>query len=677
MATTYYNDIQKLYVAYFNRPADTAGLAYWEGVVEGAKGSTTAVSAAFAASAEYKTAYAGMANADVVNQVYLNLFGRAAEQAGKDYWAGLMTSGKITIDQVVTQIAAGAQGSDLVAYNDKVAAASAFTTALGTTNAYSGANANAVAKLFLSGITDNASFATATDPYALGATIAKVNAAGTTFSLQSGLAALTVANTAHTNFLDAFDGKADGVVTKTDADVTGAVTTASAAVGTQIDSALHAAAVAAGGTSSPEEGLYSNANTSAAVKAALLTEAQTDLANKLTADQATLATATANIAKVPGLSDALNALTVATATQTAAQATDKAAMVDLAAKLAAYNAQNGTSLTVAADGTVTGLITTDSKGNLVLATGVTETKNPGVTALLSSDTTKMTADAALASSNTAVTTAQATVSGLDLTTAAQADLKGIAAAMTIVKLDAGALPTAAQITTEQASLHAIATSDDAIAAASGATQAQKDAAAAADAAASSFDALVTKFHTDDNADPLVAAQASATTAVKNDNTAISNLTKALATLATANTQATELAAINGQVKAASDAFTANNLLQPVTLDAGHTAVLATAGADIYVAGTTNASILNFGLLGSDALYIGSKYTLNTTGDITKGNDSVLEAFIIKSGSDTQIVLEQKAFASSEATPGADLVTITLTGVDSTHVHLTNGIITVS
>ena len=43
MATTYYNDLQKLYVAYFNRPADTAGLAYYEGVLENAKGDAKAV----------------------------------------------------------------------------------------------------------------------------------------------------------------------------------------------------------------------------------------------------------------------------------------------------------------------------------------------------------------------------------------------------------------------------------------------------------------------------------------------------------------------------------------------------------------------------------------------------------------------------------------------------------
>src|SRR5207253_1358459 len=104
MATTYNENIQQLYVAYFNRPADTQGLAYWETVVEAAQGDTAAVSAAFAASAEYKAAYANMTNAQIVDQVYQNLFGRPAEDAGKAYWADLLDNKAITIDNVVAQV---------------------------------------------------------------------------------------------------------------------------------------------------------------------------------------------------------------------------------------------------------------------------------------------------------------------------------------------------------------------------------------------------------------------------------------------------------------------------------------------------------------------------------------------------------------------------------------------
>jgi hypothetical protein len=655
MATTYYENIQKLYVAYFNRPADTAGLAYWEGVVEAAKGDTAAVSAAFAADTEYKAAYKDLSNADIVNKVYQNLFGRPAEAAGRDYWANLLDKKTITIDAVVTAIATGAQGSDLTAYNNKVKAAAAFTAALDTPaeqSGYTGDAANAIAKTYISGVTTDASLTAAIAPAVLGATVAKSVAAGTAFSLTTGLAALDVATKAKADFLAAADGDNDAKTSTTDAAIAAKVTTA---VG-DLDALV--------------AGDYTGA--SAGVKAALLADQVAANNTKLTNDQKALADANTAISKVAGLSTALSTLDAANTAVTGAQGGVKAADIDLAAKLAAYNTANGTTLTVAADGTVSGLIVVnaDTKA-LELASGVTEAKNAGVTALLASSTAHEAADATLASAVKAQTAAATTVNGLDLTDAAKADLKGIAAAMTIVKLDAGATPTTAQITTELTQLDAINKSAAAIAAQAGATDAQKADAAAALAAYNSFKTLVDKFTTDDNANPLVAAQAAATATVKADNDAITALTKAVAALDAANATAAQLAAVNGQVKAANDAFTSHDLQLPVSLSG--TAV-ATAGADIYVAGKTDASILNFGLLGSDSLYIGSQYTLNT-GKLSTGNNSVLEAFVAQAGTDTTIKLEKTVFGSNAATP--EVVTITLTGVDATKVHLTNGIITVA
>lgn len=177
----YTEAVQQLYVAYFNRPADVAGLTYWEGVVANANGSTAAVSAAFAASAEYKAAYANMDAYHVVAQVYQNLFGHAPDLPGLNFWGQALLAGQMTVDNVVTQIAAGALGSDMTAYNNKVAAATAFTAALDTPAevlAYDGDAANAAAKTFVSSVTDNASLAAAIAPAALDATVSNIVDAG-------------------------------------------------------------------------------------------------------------------------------------------------------------------------------------------------------------------------------------------------------------------------------------------------------------------------------------------------------------------------------------------------------------------------------------------------------------------------------------------------------------------
>jgi hypothetical protein len=187
----YTDAVQKLYVAYFNRPADAAGLTYWEGVVAAQKGSTAAVSAAFAASAEYKAAYAGMDAYNVVATVYQNLFGHAPDLPGLTFWGQGLLNKTFTVDTAVTEIAKGAQGSDLVAYNNKVAAATAFTVALDTPAevlGYTGDAANQLAKNWMKGITDTPSLTAALA--SLDATVISVTnppVVGQTYNLSQGL----------------------------------------------------------------------------------------------------------------------------------------------------------------------------------------------------------------------------------------------------------------------------------------------------------------------------------------------------------------------------------------------------------------------------------------------------------------------------------------------------------
>ncbi|MEX5744914.1 beta strand repeat-containing protein [Massilia sp. X63] len=185
--------IQKLYVAYFNRPADYYGLQYWDAIVTAAGGKTDAVAAAFAGSQEYKDTYAGMDLRNTINAIYKNLFGHSADIAGLDFWTNAVQSNKMTLSNAVTQIASGAQGTDKVAYDSKVAAAAAFTNALDTTDeilGYSGAKANAAAKQFIAGVTDAASLATAITPANLDASVNGVIGAGAvaqTYQLTKGL----------------------------------------------------------------------------------------------------------------------------------------------------------------------------------------------------------------------------------------------------------------------------------------------------------------------------------------------------------------------------------------------------------------------------------------------------------------------------------------------------------
>lgn len=648
IVTAHVNAVQQLYVAYFNRPADYAGLDYWTNIVAAQKGSTAAVSAAFAAEAEYKTAYANMTNAQVVNQVYQNLFGRAAETAGQNYWADLLDRKVITIDKVVADIAKGAQGTDAEAYENKVAGATAFSAALDTKaeqDGYRGAEANKLAKAFITSITTDASLTVATAPATLNATVAKVVIAGTPFTLQSGLSALQSAQEAKTAFLDAADGKVDQKLV-TEASITDKVATTTAAIDTYI----------AGFSTT----------TSAGVKAALLADKVTSNNAALAAAQMEVAEDQVAIAKVAGLANAIAADAAAEAAVTAAQKALTLATADQAAKEAAFESLTGTTITVNANGTVAGLIKLDSSNKLVVeSSAITETAKPGITALLAAVTANQAAIKALDNAVKAEAATTATVNYLDVTagSAEATALTAVKAAMKNVTVATGSMPTLEQIAAEQQILDAKAAatpSDTALA-----------------TAAAEFKALVTTYTNAYGDNKLVAElsadQAKVTAATK----AIEDFTKATTEMNKAIDVAAQLTAVNGSITGAQQAFVDNGMAAPKTVGTG--LEVGTAGNDIYLVGTGAAqSIALFGLQGTDSLFIGSKYTLNTTaklesGKITGGNDAVLEAFIFQDGTDTKVILEKSAFGSSAAT--AEVITITLTGVTSTEVTLSNGIIT--
>ncbi|MEW6759546.1 MAG: DUF4214 domain-containing protein [Pseudomonadota bacterium] len=174
----YTEQIQKLYVAYFNRPADYEGLAFWEQVLTSNGGNVDAVSAFFAQSPEYKDQNAGKSYYQIVNQIYLNLFNREADVPGLEHWSGLLRNGTFTVDQIVKIIADNASNTDAqdkTTYLNKVAAATAFTAELNTASeiiGYTGAKANEAAKVWLSTVLGTqASLDAAIAPAALANTV--------------------------------------------------------------------------------------------------------------------------------------------------------------------------------------------------------------------------------------------------------------------------------------------------------------------------------------------------------------------------------------------------------------------------------------------------------------------------------------------------------------------------
>lgn len=182
MATDVNTQVEQLYVAYFSRPADPAGLKYWADVLANDPNGYQKISASFSSSAEYHSMYANMDSNAAVNAVYMHLFGHSADSAGASYWVSLLNQNKITMDNVVTQIAGGAQGTDQFAYSAKVAVASAFTARVDTSaemSAYSGDAANKLAYTYIDNVKDLQTAAAGMDPGNIDMTIAAIVGAHT------------------------------------------------------------------------------------------------------------------------------------------------------------------------------------------------------------------------------------------------------------------------------------------------------------------------------------------------------------------------------------------------------------------------------------------------------------------------------------------------------------------
>lgn len=173
MATSL-DDIQGLYIAYFNRPADYRGLKFWQDAADKA-GGINVVANAFAASNEYTVLFANKTNIQIIDQIYLNLFGRHAELDGLNFWSDALDKKILGVGNIAYQIMKGAHDTvggfqDATAVASKVAAATAFYNALDTgveATAYDDAKAQAVVKTWLAGITDTATKDAATSPAGL------------------------------------------------------------------------------------------------------------------------------------------------------------------------------------------------------------------------------------------------------------------------------------------------------------------------------------------------------------------------------------------------------------------------------------------------------------------------------------------------------------------------------
>ena len=636
MATTS-AQVQQLYVGLLGRAADQTGLNYWLNELNATPAKMTLENLRaniVNSQPEYKAIFGSLSRVDTVTKIYSNLFGRAPDAAGLTYWT---TGGgsTVNIDQLTLAFINGASTDDTKALTNKVVVSEVYTSTVGAN--FVAADAAAIVAVVNK------------DPASVTTGIGKLTDGSLSgIAIPTGVSQLKAQEAAAKAQSDYQTAKVTEL-TKLSVDLTaagqtikadnGTVTTVTPAASGTIDAKFNAMATAIGTEINDARLLIGDGN---GTPGSVVTTANL----QINAD-----------AKAKTLADATTALKAANAGYIDKVTAYQAAVKNFSTAVDA----NGTAVAVA-KGSVANLVvnaTADQKGALVTALNESGLFAPAFTA---ADFAAGTVAAAVDKIYTAVSGTGATVNAL----------AGVETALSNYGYS---------------SLKPLATQHkDYVAKQTAVTD-----------AANSLKAVSAVTADDDLETAYIDAVAPAAVAAKAvvDSKAIDALAATLKAAVDGNDALT--GAVTG-IKVGSNVveLTAVNLG-----GAGLNADTAGGDSDVFHFGTTGITAAKDGIItnagslgtvkGTDAIYVGNDYvkgagTATATGGITGGNDTAKEVFFFQKGNDTYVVLETKAYGSNTvtnftdvATPGStpDAAVIQLTGVGIEKVSFANGVVSVA
>ncbi len=109
--------VQSAYIAYYGRPADVGGLAWWANALAESGGNLESIIDAFGTSAEFESRFGALSAEALITNLYQQMFDRDPDAAGLAYYAELLASGARSLQSIALDILYGAQGADTEALN--------------------------------------------------------------------------------------------------------------------------------------------------------------------------------------------------------------------------------------------------------------------------------------------------------------------------------------------------------------------------------------------------------------------------------------------------------------------------------------------------------------------------------------------------------------------------------
>ncbi len=121
-------EVQLLYIGLLGRAADAAGLAYWENEINNGRITLDQLRTNLVnEQPEYQQNYGQLSNYDLIVAIYRGLFNREPDKRGLLYWENELNQGKVSPDQLVVAYINGAQTDDQGMLTKKLLAAECYS----------------------------------------------------------------------------------------------------------------------------------------------------------------------------------------------------------------------------------------------------------------------------------------------------------------------------------------------------------------------------------------------------------------------------------------------------------------------------------------------------------------------------------------------------------------------
>ena len=121
--------VQRMYIAYYGRPGDPEGISYWQSRLTDTGCNLGEIIDAFGTSAEYQERFGTYTGEQLVENIYLQLLGRAADPGGLDFYAARLALGEMTLASIALNIMNGVREGteDYRVVQNKIMVAEYFT----------------------------------------------------------------------------------------------------------------------------------------------------------------------------------------------------------------------------------------------------------------------------------------------------------------------------------------------------------------------------------------------------------------------------------------------------------------------------------------------------------------------------------------------------------------------